>query len=296
MTKKIKYLVFISVCFLTFTSFASSPFSSQKNKPKKSSPSSPAFIQKIINSIAPLQRKIRKNLSNLASKLKKSKSPRTFLVIFFFSFLYGVIHALGPGHGKIVAFSYFASSSDSRLKSGIIAGSSIAFLQAISAILLVSVMYFVLNKTKFISIESTRTVITRVSFGMIFLLGIYLFIDFFISVFKKRNKKKQKINQNKMRAAILSVGIVPCAGTIIILLFTLSLDMLGLGIAMTFFIAAGMALTISLAGIAAISTKKGVFKFLHKKPKLVSTFQNLIKLTGAVIITLFGAIMFIGSL
>jgi len=296
MIKKVIIFAFILLLSFVLTSHAQSPFSSSQDQ-KKSSREQPAFMQKIISSIGPLQQKLRANLSKLAKELKNSKSPGKFALIFFFSFLYGTLHALGPGHGKVIAFSYFASSSDTRFKSGIIVGTAIAFMQALSAILLVTGMYFILNESKFISIEATREVITQISFGMILLVGIYLLVDFLRTTFKNTAAENaENINKNKRGATILSVGIVPCAGTIIILLFTLSLGILPLGIIMSFFIALGMSLTISLAGITAISTKKGLFKFLHNKSKWFQIFQGTIQLSGALVIILFGAIMLIGSL
>jgi nickel/cobalt exporter len=99
-----------------------------------------------------------------------------------------------------------------------------------------------------------------------------------------------------MLSTVLSVGIIPCAGTIIILLFSLAMDIFWVGILMAGFIALGMAVTISLSGITAISAKKGLFKFLPKDSKALITFNSLIQLFGSVLIICLGAFLFFGSL
>ena len=248
---------------------AQSPFTSKPDKITKT-PAHPTFIRKIINATAPLQRDLKKTISDLTGDLKDSYSPGLFLLIFLFSFFYGAVHALGPGHGKIIVFSYFSSVSEPDIKAGLTAGTAISFLQAASAVLLVTVMHYILDRTFFFSYEETRTIISRISYGMIFFLGIYLFINSVVEMKRKINpeNKNNKLN-GPLLSAVLSVGIIPCAGTIIILLFTLASGILWLGILMTFFIALGMSVTISLAGIAAISTKKGVFVLFSKNSKYI---------------------------
>ena len=52
-----------------------------------------------------------------------------------FAFLYGVLHTLGPGHGKVVVVSYFVSR-DARLWRGVLMGVQIAVTHVLSAVAL----------------------------------------------------------------------------------------------------------------------------------------------------------------
>ena len=60
------------------------------------------------------------------------------------SFLYGVIHALGPGHGKFIIASYL-STHESRLKQSIKLSVFSSLTQGIVAVVATSVVLIVLN-------------------------------------------------------------------------------------------------------------------------------------------------------
>ena len=53
------------------------------------------------------------------------------------AFLYGVIHALGPGHGKLVVASYFLAR-DARIMRGLLMGLQIAVCHVLSAMVVVA--------------------------------------------------------------------------------------------------------------------------------------------------------------
>jgi ABC-type nickel/cobalt efflux system permease component RcnA len=52
------------------------------------------------------------------------------------AFLYGVVHALGPGHGKLVVVSYFLSR-EAQIGRGLLMGLQIAVFHVISAMVVV---------------------------------------------------------------------------------------------------------------------------------------------------------------
>lgn len=62
------------------------------------------------------------------------------------SFLYGIFHAVGPGHGKVVISSYLASSRQ-QLRTGIVITMAGALLQGLFAVAIVSLLRFVFEHT-----------------------------------------------------------------------------------------------------------------------------------------------------
>ena len=66
------------------------------------------------------------------------------LSLISFSFLYGVFHAAGPGHGKVVISTYLLSQK-TQLRRGIILSVSSALVQGISAIILVTAATWLFN-------------------------------------------------------------------------------------------------------------------------------------------------------
>lgn len=62
------------------------------------------------------------------------------------SFLYGVVHAIGPGHGKAVVSSYLLATRQT-LRNGILLAFVAALAQALAAILLIFVASMILHMT-----------------------------------------------------------------------------------------------------------------------------------------------------
>ena len=62
------------------------------------------------------------------------------------SFLYGILHAAGPGHGKAVISSYLVAN-DETWRRGVILSFASAILQALTAIVIVAAAAVLLNAT-----------------------------------------------------------------------------------------------------------------------------------------------------
>ena len=84
---------------------------------------------------------------DLATGVKSLKGEHTIAGAFMLaalSFIYGVVHAVGPGHGKTIISSYVVANEET-VRRGVIISFIAAALQALTAIALVGVLAFALN-------------------------------------------------------------------------------------------------------------------------------------------------------
>lgn len=88
------------------------------------------------------------------------------------SFLYGIFHAAGPGHGKAVISSYLVANEETARR-GIVLSFASAFLQALVAVLIVGIGAFLLNATAK-TMCSTERVIEIASYALIAAFGARL--------------------------------------------------------------------------------------------------------------------------
>lgn len=88
------------------------------------------------------------------------------------SFAYGVAHAAGPGHGKVVISSYMLASGDTARRGAMLAIGA-ALVQATMAVLLVGVLAGVFDLSRAFLTDATIT-LERFSYALIILLGLYL--------------------------------------------------------------------------------------------------------------------------
>ncbi|MEM9164094.1 MAG: DUF3299 domain-containing protein, partial [Cyanobacteria bacterium P01_F01_bin.4] len=75
-------------------------------------------------------------LTQAVGNLDRQRSPATFGLGLLIAFSYGVLHTLGPGHGKAVIISYFVGQGGS-LRRGIAMGVRIAVFHVLSAVVVV---------------------------------------------------------------------------------------------------------------------------------------------------------------
>jgi nickel/cobalt exporter len=95
-----------------------------------------------------------------------------FWVLGGLSFLYGVFHAAGPGHGKVVISSYVLAN-ERTLKRGVVLSFAAAMVQSLVAVGFVLVAAVALNMTS-LAMGDAANWIGIVSYGMVALLGLWL--------------------------------------------------------------------------------------------------------------------------
>lgn len=106
-----------------------------------------------------------------ALKSMRDDGSKAWLLIGL-SFAYGVFHAAGPGHGKAVISSYMVAN-EVTLRRGIILSFISAFLQAVSALVIVGAAFLVLRGTT-ISMDDATRAFEIASFALITAFGAWL--------------------------------------------------------------------------------------------------------------------------
>jgi ABC-type nickel/cobalt efflux system permease component RcnA len=170
------------------------------------------------------------------------------LFIIGIAFVYGVVHAIGPGHGKAVVTGYFISQKKNLL-SAFKMGYSVAIIHTLSAFILTFSLYYLVEGIFSRNFDKSVNLMYNISGGLILLVGLYLAYELYRDW--SRNDSTETLTQKKHFAVALAVGIVPCPGVMTILLFSLMLGHLTTGILATIAMSIGMGLTISMSAIMA---------------------------------------------
>jgi ABC-type nickel/cobalt efflux system permease component RcnA len=96
------------------------------------------------------QRRLNSGLAGFIRELRESPSPALLFSILGISFLYGFLHALLPGHRKMILFGYFIAE-EARPAQGIAAGLGLAILHAAASVIIIGSVYLVLKGAATIS-------------------------------------------------------------------------------------------------------------------------------------------------
>jgi len=135
----------------------------------------PAPVRAVFRQIADWQRDLNRFLSGkLRESSEQDSGGLAALTVLLASFMYGVLHSAGPGHGKMVVASYF-TAKQAPLKTGILMGAVIALTQAVVAISVVGILAMIVGRSQ-MQIMSDANWLELASYAIIFGIGTYMTI------------------------------------------------------------------------------------------------------------------------
>lgn len=225
--------------------------------------------------ILELQRQFHQGLS---ASLRAAQAPDPGLALALllgFSFLYGVFHTLLPGHQKAVIGAYFVSEN-ARYAQGFLAGALFAVFHAVSAVGVLLIVRLVLQFTAGQSLTQATLVTQTLSAWGILVVALGLFLLKLRDIGELRRRATlarmrrrlgfdlherlettyEPVPWRKFIPFLFFASLLPCPGTLLVLLFSLSLGALGLGLASVTAITLGMTTTLTALALAIIAAKR----------------------------------------
>jgi nickel/cobalt exporter len=285
------------------------------------------------------------------------------------SFLYGIFHAAGPGHGKAVIASYLVANEET-WRRGVVLSFASALLQALVAVTIVGVAAVLLQATARQMCDAER-IIEIASYGLIALLGARLlwvkgraFINSARGLGRPLTAAGAAVTPPEQKGhghqhdhahdhahgahdhhhdhahhdhhghdhshhhhhhhgeddasawghahapepeelagpggwrrgltAVVAVGLRPCSGAILVLVFALAQGLFWAGAAATFVMAFGTALTVAAIATLAVGAKSFAARFAGTNAGYGILAMRGIEVGAAVIVLAFGTLLLLG--
>lgn len=244
------------------------------------------------------------------------ESPMAGVWLVAASFLYGIFHAAGPGHGKAVLGSYMLASRAAARRGALLALVSSLF-QGVTALVAVGILAVALNATGARISESVWT-LERISFAILTLFGLWMLwrkvvqpmiapanhnhahdhvhgADCGHAHLPDAQAMEGRIPFGQAASLVASIGIRPCSGAIIVLIFALSQNMVWTGALSVFAISLGTAITVSAIVLGAVGGRTLVTRLAAGNQGRAEMVQRAIEGLGAFLIFGFGLVLLIGS-
>ncbi|MDY0361940.1 MAG: hypothetical protein RBR08_10835 [Desulforegulaceae bacterium] len=286
---------FILTCFALIFIFVSgsygNPFKSSENMDNQ--PFSNVIGEKsFLLKITILQQKLKINISSLISDFKTEKKIYPLISVLLISFFYGAVHAAGPGHGKSFAAAYILTHKPG-ISKALVFGTAIAFFHGISGALVVLLFNFILKKTISGTVNEIEYITTIISYLLICLLGLILFLKAGLEIFCKKKQGENKIGDNIYLWGF-SAGLIPCPGVIMIMLFCLSMGLPFFGFFLSFAVSFGMAVTICFVILIILYGKKVSFSFISEKK--AESIEKVLTLLSGFFVFMAGIVFLLSSL
>jgi nickel/cobalt transporter (NicO) family protein len=325
--KKGRLLIPIALVMLTFAAHAASSLGIGNNEVTVT-PSGP--FAGLFHWINTEQREFYRAMTSALKSMRDDGSAAWLLI--GLSFAYGIFHAAGPGHGKAVISSYMIAN-EVALRRGIFLSFISAFLQAVSALMVVGGAFLVLRGTS-VSMNDAAWFMEVASFALITAFGAWLlwqkaFRPMFAGAAQPAlapaghahhhdhahhhhaegeacetcghsHAPDPKLLENEFDwrtawSAIIAVGMRPCSGALIVLTFALLNGLYLGGTLSVLAMALGTAITVSALATLAVTAKNTAMKFA-RSDAASQRVHRTIEITGAALVFVLGLALLGASL
>jgi nickel/cobalt exporter len=299
---------------------------------------------------------------SLSGLIRASKDDGTAMwTLFGVSFLYGIFHAVGPGHGKAVISSYLVANEET-WRRGVTLSFVSAAIQSVVAIVVVAIAAVVLGATAK-AIGATVHVVEIVSYALVIVIGLRLLFvkgrSFLIAARQLRTRHDLSAAAPSMPSgklfhhygagaigcahceadghaghhgfhchddhghdhhasawghahgpepvelagaggwrrglsAVMAVGLRPCSGAIIVLIFALAQDLFWTGVGATLLMGLGTAITVAAIATVAVSARQAASRIAKSRAGIGMLAMRGIEVGASVLIIAFGALLLAG--
>jgi nickel/cobalt exporter len=275
--------------------------------------------------------------------------------LFGISFLYGIFHAVGPGHGKAVISSYLVANEET-WRRGVTLSFVSAAIQSIVAVIIVAIAAVLLEATAK-TIGWTVHIVEIVSYALIILIGLrLLFVKgrSLLIAFRRFEWPARQLEAAPSAAgigpvfhrhnaglvgcshcetgghgfhcdgdhdhasawghahgpepaelggasgwrrglsAVMAVGLRPCSGAIIVLIFALAQDLFWTGVGATLLMGLGTALTVAVIATLAVSARQIASRIASAQSGWGMLAMRAVEVSASALMVAFGALLLAG--
>ena len=275
-----------------------------------------ALIDSVWHTLIEFQSQVNAGVAIHMRALETGNSFAAFFLGLGVAFLYGMVHALGPGHGKFVIMSYFMGREVYVLR-GLVMAAQMAVVHVIAAVVIVWVADILLKTSLGIGLADVPG-IRAGSFLIIAAIGVYMLYQAVRGSGGHTHTHTHTHDHNHHHhhhghshdhphdashateggLVALAVGMVPCPGAVLVMLYAIANDMIYPGFLLVAAMSAGIGLTIAILGVATILLRQFATRFIENSGGGVAVvrFRTLSNTIGALLVTVIGTVSFFAFL
>jgi len=263
----------------------------------------------LLSRIVAAQRELQQDLSSATRSAAEHGFSAAWTLIGL-SFVYGILHAAGPGHGKFVISTYLFSQESAVPRSLMLATLS-SLMQGITAIVIIEVVVVILG----IGLRQATGLANELeitSYALVMLIGLIL-AGVTLRRFMRRGQDNadacghcghvhaidaphgaRKSSLAELAAIVFSVGLRPCTGAILVLVLANALGLRFTAWAAVLAMSAGTAITVSALAVMAVYARRTTLRLAERWPsenRNLPVVLDAIAFCGGIAIVLLGILL-----
>jgi nickel/cobalt transporter (NicO) family protein len=219
----------------------------------------------------------------MAEGMTATTDVRGLSALVVLAFVFGVVHALMPGHGKSVLVSYHLGRTG-KWTEGVATGALLALTHVGSAIVLVLAGVAVISRS--FAAGGRAPDFELASGALIVLIGAWLLV--------KSAKLSDHAHGWSGSALAVSTGLIPCPLTTFILALAIAKGKLAVGLVAVGGMLAGVVATLVGFAVAAVVARDRLLPLLARTEQLRFTIGKALEVASAAAVILLGVLMLMG--
>jgi nickel/cobalt exporter len=260
---------------------------------------------RLVTDLQVLQRQLHQDMATALSAVH-ARGPLAAWSLAILSFVYGVVHAAGPGHGKMVISTYVLTQ-ESRLRRGIVLSVASSIAQGITAILAVEATVGLLG-LPLRKAQRVETSLETVSYALVMLVGAILVARYGRRAWARHRHGGEEhlchdhspgdlatpLSLRSLIGIVGSIGIRPCSGAMLVLVVAYALRLRWIGIGAVFTMSLGTAITVSALAMLCVHARTWMLRIAAARSHRASRLEMVIDaigMIGGVLVFTFGALL-----
>lgn len=224
----------------------------------------------ILEMLVGIQQSIRGLLSADLAAFAVSRDWWTLAAVLPMGILFGSVHALTPGHGKIILASYLAGSRLRPLR-GLAVSSVLAAVHVFSAVLLALLAAPLVTRT--IVGVGRAPLLEHVSSGLLIAIGIWMLV-------RAWRGARHQHSEGLMVGAV--AGLVPCPLTLFAMFFAMARGVPEAGLAFALAMMIGVGLTLGAVAAATVFARDRFIDLTTRHGATVEKAARVIDLVAGI--------------
>jgi len=253
--------------------------------------------------------------------------------LFGLSFAYGVFHAAGPGHGKAVISSYLVANEET-WRRGVVLSFASALLQALTAIVLVGIAAVLLNASAKSMGEAVRVIeiVSYALIALVGVRLLWVKGRAFIAALRSRGAEAEQHAHDHHHhdgahahahddhahdhhghshgpeprelagrggwrrglSAIVAVGLRPCSGAILVLVFALAQGLFWAGVGATLIMGVGTFITVAVIATLAVGARDLAARIAAQRAGSGVLIMRGLEVVASLLVIAFGLLLLTG--
>ena len=254
----------------------------------KDLPDAPKKTGRTIDTLVQWQKDLRSSIHSFFKRFDENKTPLLLISLFGAAFIYGIIHAAGPGHRKTIVFTMFLGRKSKRWEP-LSAGFFSAGLHGGTSLILILILYGISKVMISFRADTATLYLEGITYIVLFALTLVFFVLKILEIAGKKKHHHHSAGDNKksLYSTLAATSLFPCPGAIMILVFSITMGQLLLGIFAILFLSAGMGVTISASGYLAFAGRKTLFYALKNKGSIIQKISLIMEAGAFLFLALF---------